>query len=207
MPAVIFDFDGTIVDSLAGVIKVYERVKGGRKLTKEERRALQNKSLLQIALAMHIPKWKILWLAAWGRRMFHKHLRSVNVHPGMTELIAELHKKGVPLYVVSSNRTANVQKYLRLHELDTFFEGVYGGASFFSKARAMNKLVAREELNREEVWCVGDERVDVRSAHAAGLKIVAVTWGYADLAGLKAVKPDHLAKNTAELRTALRKYV
>ena len=69
MQAVIFDFDGTIVDSLAGVIKVYERVRGRPRLTPEQRRALQNKSLLQIALEMRMPKWKILWLAAWGRRM------------------------------------------------------------------------------------------------------------------------------------------
>ncbi|QQS19317.1 HAD hydrolase-like protein [Candidatus Saccharibacteria bacterium] len=203
MPAVIFDFDGTIVDSLAGVIKVYEGVRGGSLLTAEQRRVLQNKSLLQIAREMNIPKWKILWLAVWGRRMFQHHMRSVQVHPGMTEIIQKLHGQKVPLYVLSANRTANVRKYLSWHKLDTYFTGIYGGASFLSKARAMDKLVRREGLNAADVWCVGDERVDVRSAHTAGLKVIAVTWGYASAQGLAAVNPDYLVHDSTELQKVL----
>ncbi len=202
--AVIFDFDGTIVDSLAGVIKVYERVRGGKPLTAEQRRALQNKGLLQIALEMGIPKHKILYLAVWGRRMFQHHMRSVRVHPGMAETIEGLHSSGVPLYVLSANRTENVRQYLRWHKLDQYFGGIYGGASFISKARAMDKLVAREGLNPKATWCIGDERVDVRSAHAAGLKVIAVTWGYSSPEALAAVKPEHLVHSTSELRKVLR---
>ncbi|MFZ1248747.1 MAG: HAD hydrolase-like protein [Candidatus Saccharimonadales bacterium] len=200
MKAVIFDFDGTIVDSLAGVIRVYEKVIGGnRVLTAEQRRNLQNKNLLQIALAMGVPKWKLPFLALWGRRMFRHHMRSVQVHPGMTELIQTLHSRGVKLYVLSANRTANVEKYLGWHGLTKYFVGVYGGASFFSKVRKMRQLLDTESLAPKDVWCVGDEKIDVRSAHAVGMKVLAVSWGYSNKETLLEHQPEALVTEAHEI--------
>jgi phosphoglycolate phosphatase-like HAD superfamily hydrolase len=204
MKAVIFDFDGTIVDSLAGVIKVYEQI-GRRRtpMTLEQRKTLQNKDLLQIAVAMKIPKWQIGYLAIWGRRMFHHHMRSVQVHPGMSELIQELNALQIPLYVVSANRAANVEKYLEWHGLDQYFTRVYGGASFFNKSRTMKKLLKHEKADAAHTWCIGDEKVDIRSARAAGLKIIAVSWGYNSREDLAANTPDALVDSPAEIRKIL----
>jgi phosphoglycolate phosphatase len=204
MKAVIFDFDGTIADSLPGIVNLYESVrKKGHKHSSADIEKMRNMSMYQIALAMKIPKWKILVLAIWGRRLFKNHMRTIRVYPGMAELIAELKSRGIMLFVVSANNKSNVTKYLTKHGLIEQFDGVYGGASFLGKAKTMRKALAEHNLAKDVVWCVGDERVDIYSARKAGLKIISVSWGYSSRDGLQALGPDAIVDTMPELKKLL----
>lgn len=204
MKAVIFDFDGTIADSLPGIVNLYESVrKKGHKHTTADIEKMRNLSMYQIALAMKIPKWKIVILAIWGRRLFKHHMRTIRVYPGMAELIAKLKAKDIRLFVVSANNKNNVTKYLTRHELIDYFDGVYGGASFLGKSKTMRKAVAENNLAKDDVWCVGDERVDIYSARKAGLKIVSVSWGYSSRDGLQALTPDAIVDTMPQLEKVL----
>lgn len=205
MRAVIFDFDGTIVDSLPALIHLYERMGGKRSHSQQKDISeLRYKSMLQVAHEMHIPIWRIAWLAVFGRRMFRRHLRSISVYDGMQQVIADLHQRGTKIFVVSTNRTSNIRAYLSWHRLDGYFDGIYGGANYFNKAHAMTKAVKQFAFEPNDVWCIGDEKVDIRSARAAGFHAVSVTWGYASRTGLQNQKPDHLVDTVAQLRTVLK---
>lgn len=200
MKAVIFDFDGTIVDSLAAVIRVIEQVTGVKKpMTEAEVERLENMSMWQVAQTMKLPLYKVPTIVLRGRHMFHGHMQSVRVHPGMAELLAALHKT-VPLFVLSTNRTANIEKYLQWHGLDQYFTRIYGSASPFSKVRKMRELLARESLKPQDVWCVGDEIIDIKSARKTGMRVAAVTWGYSSREGLVLQRPDVLVDTVAALR-------
>lgn len=200
MRAVIFDFDGTIADSLAAVIHVFERLTDRREpFTSAEIKAMQHKDLLQIALDLGIPKWKIPWLLYRGRRMFRHHMKDVKIHPGMAEFITSLHKQKTQMFVLSSNSRENVELYLRWHGLEQYFIGIYGGASLFGKARSLHRLLKKYDIDPSESWYVGDERRDVAGSHAVGLKIVAVTWGYNSRHALREAKPDVLVDTPEEL--------
>lgn len=204
MKAVIFDFDGTIADSLPGIVNLYESVrKKGHKHTSADIEKMRNLSMYQIALAMKIPKWKIVILAIWGRRLFKNHMRTIRVYPGMAELIAQLKAKNIQLFVVSANNKTNVTKYLTRHNLIDYFDEVYGGASFFGKSKTMRRAVIEHGLAKADVWCVGDERVDIYSARKAGLKIVSVSWGYSSRDGLQALNPDAIVDTMPELKKIL----
>lgn len=204
MRAVIFDFDGTIVDSLNAVIKVFnDMTKHKHHFTPEEIEELQHKDPLQIALELNVPKWKIPYLLVKGRRMFRSHMRSVHVHAGIQEVLQELTKQKIPLYVLSSNSKSNVQKYLQLHGLDRYFKNVYGNAGILGKARKLHTLFKNEGVTPEDSWYVGDEVRDIIGAHAAKLPIVAVSWGYNSRRALSDKQPNALVDTPEELLRVL----
>ena len=202
--AVIFDFDGTIVDSLAAVIKVFEDVtKRSHHFTPEEIEELQHKDPLQIALELNVPKWKIPGLLIKGRRMFRAHMRSIKVHDGVAEVINALRDQGVPLFVLSTNSRANVQKYLRWHGLDTLFTNIYGNAGVLGKTRKLHIVCKNEGLDPATSWYIGDETRDIIGAHGAGLKVIAVSWGYNSRVALADKGPEALVDAPADILTIL----
>lgn len=204
MKGVIFDFDGTIADSLAAVIKVVQQINNNYDPpTKEEEAALQNRGLLDVALAMGMPWYKIPYYILWGRSIFRHHGDVIKVHPGMDVLIKNLHKKKVPIYVVSSNKEENVRDFLRKYGLEEYFTRVVGSAFILNKASTYRRLLKEENLEPSDVWCIGDERVDIRSAHKIGAPIIAVTWGYNSRESLKHMHPEHLVREASEITQIL----
>ena len=203
MKAVIFDFDGTIVDSLAAVIRVLEEFTSAKKpMTEPEVEKLENLSMWQISRRMQLKWWKVPLVLARGRSVFRSHLRSVRVHPGMAELLQELHGQ-VALFVLSTNKASNIEKYLTWHGLDQYFVRLYGKANVLSKTRKMKQLLATEGLRAEDVWCVGDEVIDIKSAHKAGMSVASVAWGYSSREGLAVYEPEVLVDSVADLRGVL----
>ena len=204
MKAVIFDFDGTIADSLAAVIKVVQQINNNYDpLTREEEKALQNRGLLDVALAMGMPWYKIPYFVLWGRAIFRHHVDSVKVHEGMDDVIKKLHAAKLPIYVVSSNKEENVRDFLRKYDLEQYFTRVVGSAFILNKSGTYRRLLREEGLQPQEIWCIGDERVDIRSAHKIGARIVAVTWGYNSRESLKHMKPEHLVDQSKDVLSVL----
>lgn len=200
MPTVIFDFDGTIADSLPAVVKVFEDLtKRGSPYTKAEIAAFQHLSMLDLTNALGISRWKVPMLLFRGRRMLHHHLRSIGLHPGMSEAIRTLKQDDYTLHILSSNSRRNIQDYLRWHQLDDCFTSIYGGAGLLGKARKLHKLLREQGITAHETWYVGDETRDVIAARHVGLKPLAVTWGYNSRQALEAKNPEALADTAQQM--------
>lgn len=202
--AVIFDFDGTMADTFPAVIEVFEEVtKQPRPLTKDEIKKFQHLSAPELIDIFQVPKWKIPYLFFRGRRMLRSHMNDVSPHSGVDAVVKQLHADGVKLYIVSSNSTENIRNYLEKYELSEYFLAVYGSASPFAKSRKLLQLIDKEQLSLEDTWCVGDETRDVSAAHAVGLKIVSVSWGYNSRQALVEKQPEALADTATELLDVL----
>ncbi len=203
--AIIFDFDGTLADSLPAVIDVFRELTGhSEPYAAEVVAKYRHLSLLELASELHVPKWKIPMLVVKGRRMLQKHLKDIRPHAGIHAMLADLQNSGERLYILSSNSSQNVNDYLQHHKLASYFTGVFGGVSLLGKAPRLNKLIESEKVDITNSWYVGDETRDVIAAHAVGLRIASVTWGYNSAEALALKQPDFIANTPTELLEGLR---
>lgn len=197
--AVIFDFDGTVADSFALAVDIFYHVTNRKDpLTSEEISHLRELSLPEVALTLGVPWWKVPYLAWRGRRLFADRIHQAAAVPGMAEVLQELQPTH-DIYVVSSNSVTNVRTFLHEHGLSDYFQQIYGNARLQGKARILRKICQRGDYDPAVTVYVGDETRDIEAAHHAGLKSIAVAWGYNSIKALHAHKPDKIIFDPSEI--------
>lgn len=195
---IIFDFDGTIANSFDYLVTFMSR-EAGRKLTNDERTALHGLSMGRIGRRLGISWLRLMLLFFKGRRQMNPAMRRIEPFEGMPEVVRALHKDGHQLFILSTNTVRNIRKFLRHYELEGYFEEVYGGVGMFGKAPALRRLLREQQVEIRKAVYVGDELRDAMAARSIGLRIVAVSWGFARLTDLKAQGALGLAKKPADI--------
>lgn len=197
----LFDFDGTLADTFeqaySAALRIYHdmHMSGLDSLSRDDLRLLSVRSVVR---KLHIPFYRIPGLVNKIRHEFHEVMGSVAPVNGIIRVLQELKQQGCILGIVTSNSKPNVDRFLLHHGLDLFAFGSYS-AGIWSKKSKIHNLIKKHKLNRDEIIFIGDTIEDVAAARAAGVKIAAVTWGYASIHALEALKPDYLLKKPSEL--------
>lgn len=194
----ILDFDGTIVDSFDYILGFLAKEAGKSKPSGKSATKLRGKSMKDMALSLGIPYWRLPLLFFKGRRVMRQHMDNLRAFDGMVEVIKELDNRGNKLYIISSNSGRNIKRFLIKNGLTQHFSAVWGGAGLFGKDNFMRSLIKRYKL-KGDIYYIGDELTDIRAAKAAGVKSVAVTWGFAGQEELGAKDPDMMVFKPKEL--------
>lgn len=203
--ALIFDFDGTIADSFELVMDIAYQLTNVERRSPDEMAQLRRLPLLKVMRELRIPLHKVPKLLVKGRQMMHERIDEVEVFPDIPETLRTLREKGYHMLVTSSNSEQNVRAFLRAHKLESYFDGVYGGASVISKVGAIKQVVKRNKLDVSECFYIGDEVRDVVAATKAGMEPIAVCWGYQDPDALAEYHPYALVRKPADLVALLEK--
>jgi phosphoglycolate phosphatase len=178
-------------------------LRGGQPVPREEVERLRGMSLLRVVRELRIMPWRVPFLLAKGRARMRHDIGKVDIFPGMFELIRQFHDDGHTLYVVSSNSVQNIRPFLKRYELSSQFKHVYGNAGLLGKSRLLRLMAKRNHLNLADTFYIGDEVRDIEAAKKAGIRVVAVTWGYNTEAVLHEHTPDFMAVNPAGIMTAI----
>lgn len=197
----IFDFDGTIADSMREMLAAYNSVAPSLKLeTISDERAMTLRTLTpdEAMREMNVSLWKLPRIMTSVRGALRARMATVQPFPGIADALHELWRRGCKTAIVSSNSEPNIRELLARHDLD-HFEAFSCGASMFGKASRLRKLTKHPELSASRFFYIGDETRDVMAAREAGMHSIAVTWGYATEAALEAQHPSHMAHTPAEL--------
>jgi phosphoglycolate phosphatase len=200
MATIIFDFDGTIADSFDVIVGIFERItKRNEKLTDEAIDELRGYPLEQVATKLAIPMWKLPFLLFRGRRMMSRHMHEIPVFAGMPKVIEELHAQGHELFLVSSNSHRNVKKFLKAHHMYKYFVEIKGNAGLIGKARILKRLMKANSLDIKDAIYIGDETRDIVATRLIGMRIIAVTWGFANSGFLESMKPTAMAHKPQDI--------
>ena len=208
---VIFDLHGTILDTLEDLAtSVNHSLKscGCRTIEVDECRKLVGhgvRNLLRDALPQGMKTDDML------KRMSDHFFSYYNDHisdftkpyPGIPEVLRELASKGIRLAVASNKFQAGTEELVEKFFGDINFVKVLGQREGFPiKPDAGVVFEIMDEIpgiKPEEVLYCGDSDVDIQTGNNAGVKTIAVTWGFRTADQLKAHNPWRMIDNTSEI--------
>ncbi len=205
MSTLIFDFDGTLADSMPLILKLFSEIMHRPTPSDGEIERLRQLPIREVIRELKVPLWRVPMLLASGRAQMTSHLAEVKLFDGVPHMLEELHKEGHVMFIVSSNSARNVHTFLRLHELEHYFVRVYGGAALMGKAPALRKIMRQNHIDLNDTLYIGDEVRDVEAAAKVGIKEIAVTWGFNGETALKAHNPTMVARHSSDIPKLLMK--
>ncbi len=203
MATIIFDLDGTIADSFDYITDFLAHEKNKQTLEPIQKEQLKGMSMLAIARKLDHKWWKMPILFMRGRRNMERAMHKMRPFDGMPELIRKVHAEGHELFIVSSNSVKNIHKFLHHQNLHTYFLEVYGGVSIFGKSPALRQLFKEQNIDPKDAIYVGDELRDIQACQSVNLRIIAVSWGFANKNDLANLKPTALVDSPTELMSYL----
>lgn len=206
--AILFDLDGTLVDSradLALAVNAALRAVGLPERSLEEITGFigeGSRRLLEKAIAPH-EELLAEAHAAWERAYAAGLLQHTAFYPGMRELVAKLAGALPGKLAVHTNKPG---KYARpiLEGLGVsgLFARVLGGGDGSANKpspEGVQWLLGELGAESQDAVYVGDSAIDVQTAQAAGLRFVGVAWGYGGEAQLRAAGATQVARDADEL--------
>ncbi len=201
MKNVIFDFDGTIVESLDFVIDMYMRwYPNDQHLKTIDREKLRNMSITSVMEELRVRPWRVPALIVRGRIEMNKKITDLKLVDGMDDLLKYLDDNKIQLMIASSNSSRNINKYMKNKDMRKIFKRVYGSVGLLSKGKALKKIIDKNHMDKRNTYYVGDEIRDIRAAKNAGIISIGVTWGYNGIEVMKKEKPDFLVSKPSEIK-------
>ncbi|MFZ1323603.1 MAG: HAD hydrolase-like protein, partial [Candidatus Saccharimonadales bacterium] len=139
----IFDFDGTIADSLPAMIAIYNKVIRNNEdpLTPEEIRSLRGMSSRKALRQLGVRWWQVPKLLLRGLPHFQAMAANLDSFTGLRDVIKKLYERGDKLYIVTSNTRDSVDKFLAAQKLEPYFIDAVTGAGLFNKAKHIRRLM------------------------------------------------------------------
>ena len=205
---IIFDFDGTLVDSRPGVVRTFQKIVKeltAKKVSEEEVVPLIGIPLIPILQALLNTKDETL--ITKGSILFRKYYSKEGVcqnivYPGTKQMLELLKNHSCQLFVVSNKIDLFMTKILEQHHLKNYFRFILGtnGTDAQSKKPDLVKyLLTHYKLKKQETVMVGDTENDVIAAKRNLIYSIGITWGYGSESNLINAKADKICNSPLEL--------
>ena len=199
---VVFDIDGTLLDSAAGILAGFQRAlrAGGVAVPEESDLRVHLGPPLRDFLSLAGVTPDRLDGAAQAYHDFYlaEGLRQAEPYAGVEDLLTGLQAAGVTLATASAKRTTTARAILAAHGLAPFFT-VIGGTdeTRLTKAQTISAVLTELAADPATTIMVGDRHHDIDGAHAVDVRAVGALWGYGIEGELVAAGADWLAQDVA----------
>jgi phosphoglycolate phosphatase len=184
--AVLFDLDGTLADTapdLAGALNRLRATHGLGPMPLEELRPFASagaRGLVHVGFGVKPGEAEYDALREAFLELYREHtFVETRLFPGIAELLAEIARRSLYWGVVTNKATRFTERVLAGLGLQPACV-VCGDTTGQLKPHPAPMLHAAEQLRIAPATCVylGDDLRDIQAAHAAGMRAVAVGWGY-----------------------------
>ena len=201
----LFDFDGTVADSIPGIMATLKKTREvmGVPYDLDYAKSLIGTPLVKMGVnlcgedraAEFVDTYRMSYLD-WGAEI-------IRYFDGMEDLLKDLNKAGLTCAVVTSKRRDSLDKnldFLKGHDLFDLL--VTKESTDFFKPHPAPVEYALTGLNAEakQSVMIGDTHYDIECAQGAGVRTIGVTWGAEPEQELMKSRPDDIARTPEELR-------
>ncbi len=213
---VVFDLDGTLLDTIGDLAEACNYMLGLRGLgshTCEEYRSMVGNGILRLverALPEELRTADYVAAARCDFLSYYIDHIDCHTHPyeGICEVLHTLQDEGWTLAVASNKFDAGTKKLMANLFPDIAFKAVYGNREGFplKPDAALLDLIMKEcGAAPDTTFMVGDSGVDIDTAKAAGVRSVGCSWGFRSREELKERGADYIVDRPLELLEIVRR--
>lgn len=176
---IIFDFDGTIVDSkkalVAGWNKLAQKT-NYRELKLSDIEKFRKLSIKEKGQFLRCPLYKIPFLMPKFYRLYQEFIHEVEIIDGIKELMENLKTKGYYIGILSTNSPENISTVLERYQI-TSVSKIFSSTSVFGKDKLLKRLIMEERIPISKVIYIGDEERDIIACNKVNVPMIWVSWG------------------------------
>ena len=198
---VLFDFDGTLVDSKDAVVTAFNRIALKHKfktITPDEMDYIKSLSMQDRFLYLKVPLYRLPFLRKEMLAIYHEQIRQVPLIPGMAAVIDALREAGLKTGIISSNDVMIIKAIMELNGIAPP-DDICCSGKLFGKDRVFRTFLRQKKLHGDQVLYICDEQRDITACNKAGIRPVWVSWGFEAAEMIQSDAPLSIAHTPEEL--------
>lgn len=206
---VLFDFDGTVYDTVEGITKSvqYALAKHGIAAELEELRCFAGPPLVDKFMEVYaVTEAQAHQLVDDYRERYRPiGLMECQLFEGMKELLIKLREKGIKTAITTMKPQEMAEMLLEREGMIPLFDVIYGSTLSQNITKQVLVEMAMDTLgaDKSETILVGDTKYDIHGAHQAGIAAVGVRYGYAAENELEDAGADFIVDTMQDLEAFL----
>ena len=198
----IFDFDGTIVDSGPMFVRCINELSGEY----EYEKVTPGPEMREIDIHDFVRRLGISreGLGEWAQKLntlLKSAMRSAEPFPGMEDVFTRL-REHYRMGILTSNSEEVVREILDRCRLGAV-AFIYPEVPLLAKDKALIDLLHQQGLKPHDAIYIGDDVRDIEACRKAGVQIISVCWGFNTKALLERENPDYLVDTPEDLSQLL----
>lgn len=200
-PFLLFDFDGTIADSIHMIMQIGNQLApkfGLSPFNDEDFTHFRSLPFHKIMKELHIPLYKVPQAISLALMEYRHLVHELEPCAGICHMLKALCNLQVPMAMLSSNTNENLQLFLQRLQIDAF-SWVEGTSGILKKSHRIKQQLKKHKLDPKQVIYIGDETRDIDAARKCGMRVIAVTWGFHSAELLSSHEPDYLVDSPSEI--------
>lgn len=210
---IIFDLDGTLVDSkrdIAGAQLWVLHQLGVNTYKAEDLYPLIGKPLAETFARLlpqnlhgRIPEAAELYKSYYPPRA----LETTSLFPGVRETLEALHARGIKLATATTKLTPGTRRVMTHFGIADYFVQIQGSDEipFKPDPAIIHKILTDQSWDRDETMMVGDTDNDIEAGRRAGVRTCGVTYGSLSKQQMQSMGPDSVIDSLPELLSLLEK--